>query len=762
MLGSEGGRIILRPVVGKVTESSAVVLTECDRECELTLTLRDSLTGRRITQSRKMPRRRPLAFVFEGLQPAHRYDILSSGATLSPGLMSGADLPCLGSVTTFNPLSGHARVGLCVNERGQISVPVYRRLAMLSKEPFTGPNIIVHHGPLFDLKDAFENMKHAFKTQLGAASAMCLDQDIDISSMSGIQCLLMLPPSQLAKSIDAICEELRDMYRRTWGAKYVRDCLSNISTIMMFSRDYVTLDVSNDQADRGLQGLGPIFVEIAKQVFSEYCCQLWEPMEINQSRLQTILQGFHLPTSSLPIIQSDDVTRSALTRSVLSSLHQSSSSSFSMHRFQSFGPIGVFVADTEGPRVSKSEGTGGTVRVFGRQQWEALSHALGHSDIHTFVLITRTPIVTEESAATKRKISDPRNSHLKNSWSAFEEASALVMHSLSEWQSGRAGRQVLLVAATMGNEDSHRFFSKGNKNNIYAINTTIQDSLTGGQIRQVTSGLLTSPIGAELPFLKDGILLGRWKYSHNKQLHNPGLPVIDCLTFSTEPFGPPSRSTIRINRIEGIRERRNNETNKEDKNARQSRMVVEDACWIEEARHSYGRLPEWIGKINEKIERVSPKIEDYLKSVREIVDTLAFNEEVRSAFTQVAGETHAVHLDLCYNIAHNYLYKTSNAAHRTVLVPISPLNLKIALGKRLPHPVTNQELLAGLEDSFIEVEAPVTASKHNLLSPPSLLPVEVDLPCFTQAFKDALFEAMRVCYSTWIPDDEEEENVGFI
>ena len=65
-------QLVLGPVVGQVTETSAVIMLEIDRAATCGLTLRDVLTGEVIQARCAAPAYRPVVLRLEPLRPAHR------------------------------------------------------------------------------------------------------------------------------------------------------------------------------------------------------------------------------------------------------------------------------------------------------------------------------------------------------------------------------------------------------------------------------------------------------------------------------------------------------------------------------------------------------------------------------------------------------------------------------------------------------------------------------------------------------------------
>lgn len=72
-------RVVVGPVIGTVTATSAVVLVEVDSSAPVAAVLTDTLSGAQVRQLRLLPKSRPYAFGFEGLEPARHYSLRLEG-----------------------------------------------------------------------------------------------------------------------------------------------------------------------------------------------------------------------------------------------------------------------------------------------------------------------------------------------------------------------------------------------------------------------------------------------------------------------------------------------------------------------------------------------------------------------------------------------------------------------------------------------------------------------------------------------------------
>ena len=103
-------QLVLGPVVGQVTESSAIILLEIDRAATCELTLRDALTGEEIRARCAAPANRPFSLVLKPLRSARRYRIYLEGVT-QPVSLAAPRLTNTRWISRANPWSGERGEG---------------------------------------------------------------------------------------------------------------------------------------------------------------------------------------------------------------------------------------------------------------------------------------------------------------------------------------------------------------------------------------------------------------------------------------------------------------------------------------------------------------------------------------------------------------------------------------------------------------------------------------------------------------------------
>ena len=103
-------RVVLGPVVGRVSSTSANVLLECDEDRPVELLCRDKVNGLEHSCTALMRAHRPSIFRFDGLSANHAYDVLLGGGALAAAEGAGpvAQLVVHGSFTTMRESSAHA------------------------------------------------------------------------------------------------------------------------------------------------------------------------------------------------------------------------------------------------------------------------------------------------------------------------------------------------------------------------------------------------------------------------------------------------------------------------------------------------------------------------------------------------------------------------------------------------------------------------------------------------------------------------------
>ena len=93
------------PVIGLVTESTAIILLEVEWEAPVGCVVTDALSGERITLLNHLPKLRPHAFRVEGLKPHRHYHVRFDGVE-DPEKRRGSFTTCASLAAPKRPQPG--------------------------------------------------------------------------------------------------------------------------------------------------------------------------------------------------------------------------------------------------------------------------------------------------------------------------------------------------------------------------------------------------------------------------------------------------------------------------------------------------------------------------------------------------------------------------------------------------------------------------------------------------------------------------------
>jgi hypothetical protein len=220
-------RVVVGPVIGTVTATSAVVLVEVDSSAPVAVVLTDTLSGAQVRQLRLLPKSRPYAFGFEGLEPARHYSLRLEG-------VENADSRRGGFTTCERPTSGKFRLKVVAvhsdkpysnihtgtgsgsgggeehagSDGGGRGFSVWRALETEAARPY-GPDVFIHLGGQVEMSAVVE-----------AASALL--------------CRARRETGTAALELEeAARDTLRSAYRTHWNLPATRNALAHGCHLMV-------------------------------------------------------------------------------------------------------------------------------------------------------------------------------------------------------------------------------------------------------------------------------------------------------------------------------------------------------------------------------------------------------------------------------------------------------------------------------------------------------------------------------------------------
>lgn len=263
--------ILLGPIVGLVTSTTAIVLLEVDRPCRVACTLTDVLSGQSFVVTIPLRARRPGTFSFKDLPQGRRYAITFIGARRREETGHVHDpLPC-GSLTTPQVgASFHALVisGNTLHDLQPGEDNLWKHLGDNFEHAWQGPNVLVHAGGQVSMSSIMavartwleaHDQKHNEVGEADFVQSSSQEESkedlVDTPERGPLwdknlqhameQCEKMRHarvPNTTYDSVpttsfgeEEVLEWLRDEYRRTWNLPHVQKMLSHHSNLMIWN-----------------------------------------------------------------------------------------------------------------------------------------------------------------------------------------------------------------------------------------------------------------------------------------------------------------------------------------------------------------------------------------------------------------------------------------------------------------------------------------------------------------------------------------------
>jgi hypothetical protein len=234
--------IVVGPIIGEVTDTSARILVELDGEAEITCLATDS-KGATSKHKQAFRKNRPGIFSLEKLRPEQKYLISFTGAGNKPE----------GSVRTFAKKTTAINLAAVscnfTSRRGNTDLwaDLRDQYVLAGKV-----DLILHIGDQVYADNAFDYAMHVVK-----------DKRFD----------------QAAKE-NQILETYRDLYRVAWNHPSTRDVLANVSNLMIWDDHEIRDDWGSRPNDRNPKSQEYYIGTLARRVFREYQRQLWNDFPI--------------------------------------------------------------------------------------------------------------------------------------------------------------------------------------------------------------------------------------------------------------------------------------------------------------------------------------------------------------------------------------------------------------------------------------------------------------------------------------------------
>jgi hypothetical protein len=236
-------KLLVGPVIGKVTDTSARALVETDQVTDVTLTA-TSPDGTAIQVSKQVQGHSPTGFQLMGLQPATEYQLLVSGVTAKRN----------GRIKTFpiDPDRMNVAVVSCnfTIQKGETDLWADLRDRYVSPGDI---DMVFHMGDQVYGDEAFTWAMNELDGRTKGTAAQ----------------------------ERRIMERYRDLYRLTWNYDETADVLASVPNVMIWDDHDIRNSWGSRSEDKDKNKVEHYIGTLGRRVFREYQRQLWDPDATN-------------------------------------------------------------------------------------------------------------------------------------------------------------------------------------------------------------------------------------------------------------------------------------------------------------------------------------------------------------------------------------------------------------------------------------------------------------------------------------------------
>ena len=303
---SQGVKLLLGPVIGHVTSTTANVLIDIDTDVEnFQMILKEiaqhhEVQGREFTKSKKVKARCPTVFHFENLPPKTAFNVMA------PAISSKN----IGMVRTLP--SKIERLNLAVVSCDRGTDEGYNHWSKLWKRVNADQlHIILHLGDNVYIDDLIGN---------GLTNEELVEKGWkdpakkDLAYVKARNILNDTPKKEWNSKTEEIREIYRDAYRKSWCRQDIRKVLATTSNLMI-NDDHEFRDEFGSVKDDGDPESAEHFLGLqALRVYHEYQRQLWDPDILTRGHGDLSSEFYCLTFGSLGIMMSETRTKSSVYR----------------------------------------------------------------------------------------------------------------------------------------------------------------------------------------------------------------------------------------------------------------------------------------------------------------------------------------------------------------------------------------------------------------------------------------------------------------
>lgn len=439
--------------------------------CHITIVDHECPEGRLFrTESMEFAAKEPQVFHLTDLLPNQRYTILFSGVSVQDAKTKIGRFATVGfsdqklkiiAISGDNPYD---------HSRGEQNM--WEKVGQTVTE-FNDPvQVVLHLGQQVELKPVFDEARvylsrHAnstYKSHLMDQGWMSLE----------------------AKAF----EMFRQVYLFQWNLPHVQKVLASASNLMLWNdRDIYplfttdsTLAIDRREPTRTMQ-VARTLLRAARRAFHLYQRQLWD------NNVSFLFEN-ERPAVELARKQAEEPVE-------IGNLDQEMQITRGEEYFVTMGSLGILFLDTLGNRIFPDGSQAPENDLLNHDQWNFISQTLSDCNTNILILATQVPLI--------------------DSTCNFPLEQKKILSLVSDWQSSKPNRAILLIAGGIGR----------------GIETRVYDSTFKVNFQQFVTGPITGSVSVAKHLISDK-LHDRYEYSHELQ---PMERSFGLLTVDTESLG---------------------------------------------------------------------------------------------------------------------------------------------------------------------------------------------------------------------------------